>query len=126
MTRQRRGGPAKLKPSEALALFAEQRWASFCFEAADGCLCTSPAWVVGASPDTAELMLPGESGADPESELGACLVADRFETYTGIVGLIIRGTLEASEHRTRTLSITRLHGFSFENTTIYPGESKGP
>lgn len=119
MTGRQPGGPARIERSRAFQLLGEPRSISLCFECSSGELDTTPAWVVEASLDTLELVLPAGIELGQTEPVRCCAVADRFESYAGIEGVIVRGTLAVLEPgcSTRRLGIATVHGFSFENTT---------
>jgi len=120
MSAPRRGGPARMEPAELEAFLAEPRWAGLCLEDEQGRLRAVPAWIAGGHVQgDVEVTVP--AGALPAMDPApACLVADRFESYVGIRGAILRGRLrpaEAGDEQWR-LTVAKAHGFSFANTTV--------
>jgi hypothetical protein len=90
-----RGGPRPLDPEAVDRFLGQERWASMCAEDASGVLSAVPVRLIGGkSTDVAFL------SADPEASAAValdgrpvCLVADQFESYDGIEGVILRGRL---------------------------------
>jgi hypothetical protein len=111
MPTDRGSGPARMDGAELDDWLATRPTGALCVVRADGQLHAIPARVVSVS---------GSSITVGVTELGplaggvdACLVADRFESYEGIRGLIARG--EAREvGRGAELVVRSSSTFSFE------------
>jgi hypothetical protein len=125
---RRKGGPRRLDDESARSFMLHAGTGSLCFEDGEGRLCATPvdlrasseATLVFAAPDIRELARATKRGGH------ACFVADEFETYEGIKGVIVRGTLASggSPPPQINLLIDSVIGFSFANTL--PARFKSP
>src|ERR1700749_4271199 len=92
---RRKGGPRRLDDESARSFMSHAGTGSLCFEDSEGRLCATPvelrasseAALVFAAPDIRELAIATKRGSH------ACFVAYEFETYEGIKGVVVRGTL---------------------------------
>lgn len=114
MNGERRRGPGRLSAGEIAQFVATRRLASLCVEDEAGELRAVPAWAVSKGGDTVDIEMPDTPTLALRPETAACVVADEFETYEGIRGVILRGQL-TDDHR---LLVEHKLGFTFEGTTV--------
>jgi hypothetical protein len=118
-----RRGPKRLAAAAIAAFLGQERTGSLCLEDDSGRLRACPVRIVPV----------GQSGlhvvpADPwvnEAAVGrrppACLVADEFESYEAIQGVIVQGHLRQdvtsrSDPPSVVIEVTRTVGFTFAGT----------
>lgn len=110
---ERRDGPDRIEQDAAQDFLRSRSWGVLCIEAG-GALIACPSTVVDAREDgsvrlsiCAQDMLSGFDG------VAACFVADSFETYAAIRGVIAQGTATSELDGTVRVTLTRLSGFAF-------------
>jgi len=105
------------------AFLRVERFAALCVEGADGSLVSMPARLLG-SPDGRVRAEPADPGAITgvlSRRAPACVVADEFESYEGIRGVILQGELlgitsEGASAPRVELEVSRSTGFTFAGT----------
>lgn len=101
------------------AFLSQDRIGSLCVETDSGELCAYPVRIARTDEDVIRVM-----PADPDHAYGAgrtsgwaCLVTDEFETYEGIRGVIVRGSLHDDDSGDLlVLGVKSRVGFTFEGT----------
>jgi hypothetical protein len=126
-----RRGPRRLSAQGVTEFLQEARPAALCVEDGSGELVAMPVRVVQAC-DGELLLAPagagwGGGGTGPEGR--GCVVADEFETYEGIRGVIIQGGLRAgpagiAHGQEVVLEVSASVGFTFAGTL--PPQLAGP
>jgi hypothetical protein len=120
---QPRRGPRPLS-KEAITQFTRvARPAAFCGEGRDGELLPMPVQLLAASSDAEFqlLLVDGPSSTTIVEGGAACVVADEFESYEGIRGVIAQGRLRAvspagGPPRDATFSVRKLRSFNFADS----------
>jgi hypothetical protein len=118
-----RRGPVRLDDDAVDAFLAGERLASLCFETDTGGLGALPVRVA-CSTRGAVRLVPPDVGACLDAavrEVPACLVADEFEDYEGIQGVIVQGVLGVTTSPPGNagvleLRVSRRLGFTFAGT----------
>jgi hypothetical protein len=110
-----------LDDRSVVAFLSAVRWASLCFENEEGRLCALPARLDSSSDHTLVMTPAEEAAARGAVGSSACLVADEFETYEGIKGVIAQGSIEArsdggDDRGGLVLRVVRRVGFGFAGT----------
>jgi hypothetical protein len=113
-----RRGPAAMSPMELDAFLDGTPTGAICFEDDSGALLALPASVLGGSVHDGELQLSAAATVRIATDCPACLVADRFTSYTAIRGLIAQGAVArtaagARAHSLVWLRLNRVRTFSF-------------
>ena len=118
-----RRGPRRLDADAVDEFLGRERLAALCVEAASGELEAVPVWLdAGREPPVRLLSAdPILTGAAARRGDPACVVADEFESYEEIHGVIVQGNLgednrgEAGSAHV-VMAVTRAVGFSFAGT----------
>jgi len=79
----------------------------------------APAWIDRSDADAINLVSADRKliRAAARRQVRACLVADEFETYESIHGVIVRGVLQTEEHGDAvSLRVEKTAGFTFAGT----------
>ncbi|BBX18162.1 Uncharacterised protein [Mycolicibacterium gilvum] len=116
MVEERRGGPGSMSEAELVAFLAAQPSGAICVSDDDGRLLAMPARILNKDGDivTAEVA-DAELASAFDDELSACVVADSFETYEAIRGVIAQGPAVrvAGQRPVVALTVARVATFSF-------------
>ena len=124
-----RRGPRRLDPDALDAFVAAERWGSLAFEAPGGELSALPVRMRGVGGGQLHIAFPASRRP---AELGGAtarvaVVADEFESYEGIRGVIIRGALRQHlvdrrhpEDAMGVVEVASAVGFSFAGTLPPP------
>jgi predicted methyltransferase len=115
---ERRGGPSSMSADERAAFLATQPSGAICVIDDDGRLLVVPARILN---EDAGILSVQVAGTDLASTFGrerqGCVVADAFESYDGIRGVIARGTAAHADvtasHQVVALTMTRVSTFTF-------------
>jgi hypothetical protein len=122
---ERRGGPGSMSADELAAFLATQPSGAICVSDDDGHLLAMPAQVLDEDRGVLRVEL---ASADLASAFGnqrqACVVADTFESYESIRGVIARGPVTrvdgATPRPTVALTMARTATFSFADDRREP------
>lgn len=118
MADDRRGGPIGMSADERTAFLATQPSGAICVQDEDGRLLAMPARILGEHGDSMSVEVAGEELASTfDRARQGCVVADTFESYEGIRGVIARGRVACEEAAARPLvvwlTVARFATFSF-------------
>ena len=112
-----------MDPAELEMFLGVERLAALCVEGVDGSLVSVPARLVGSVDGRVQLQLAdlGEIAEAVACRSPACVVADEFESYEGIRGVILQGELQSvasagQQEPMVELEVSRSTGFSFAGT----------
>lgn len=114
MATDRGGGPRSMSDGELEHWLATARTGAVCAVTAEGRLRATPAVVTAADATTVRLMI-AEADAIPDGAT-VCVVADEFETYEGIRGVIVQG-VAARGTGGLDVAVRRRTSFSFARPT---------
>ena len=114
----RRGGPGSMSADELAAFLATRPSGALCVIDDDGHLLAVPARVVDKDDGVLHVELADADLASTfDHERQGCMVADSFESYDAIRGVIARGPVTsvdgATPHPAVTLTMARTATFSF-------------
>jgi hypothetical protein len=102
------------------------RQGALCAEDESGDLVAVPVGLVPGGATEVGLVSadPAVTGAVAERRAPVCVVADEFESYEGIQGVIVQGSLRPDPARGSAVQVTRVRGFTFAGTL--PPQLAGP
>lgn len=113
-----RRGPMAMSPHELDSFLEGRPTGAICFDDDSGALVALPAAVVGGSVRDGELHVYVAGTVCISRDLPACLVADRFTSYTAIRGIIAQGAVSSATAGVYAdilvwLRLSRVRTFSF-------------
>jgi hypothetical protein len=95
----------------------DERWGSLCAEDPAGDLWAMPVLLAGGSSVEVRMVSPDRDATDAiaAGQSSVCVVADIFETYEGIEGVILRGRVHENGHAGGGLALEVVSklGFTF-------------
>ena len=116
MATDRGSGPGVMSDDDLRAWMSKRPTGAMCMLSDDGRFRATPVVVQAFDGDVVTAVV-----ASPELAQGAgraCIVADEFESYEGIRGVIIQGAIErAGAAATVEMAVERLSTFSFARPT---------
>jgi hypothetical protein len=125
MADERRGGPIGMSAHERTAFLATQPTGAICIQDEDGRLLAMPARILGEDGDSLSVEVAGEELASAfDRARQGCVVADTFESYEGIRGVIVRGLAARAGNAMSNLVAVRMARtttFSFAGDRVNPG-----
>src|SRR5437016_10505407 len=125
MSLDRGSGPGVMSDAELRAWMMRHPTGAMCVLKANGRLEATPVRVHSGDGATVTVVVasPGvaEPGGDTRDRLRACIVADEFESYEGIRGVILQGSV-APEGAIVDMTVERMTTFSFAR----PGNGTAP
>lgn len=118
MAGDRRVGPKRMSAGELTAFLATQPWGALCVTGDDGRLLAVPARVLDEHDGILRVELAAATLASTfEQPRRGSVVADSFESYDGIRGVIVRGAAApaggGAPHPIVALTMARTATFSF-------------
>jgi hypothetical protein len=122
---ERRGGPGSMSADELAAFLATQPSGAICVSDDDGHLLAMPARVLDEDGGVLRVELTGADLASTfDRARQGCVVADSFESYDAIRGVIARGPATRvdgpAQHLTVALTMVRTVTFSFADDRREP------
>jgi predicted methyltransferase len=127
---ERRGGPGSMSADELNAFIATHPSGAICVIDGDGRLLAVPARVLDELDGVLRVEISaGELDSPFTQERQACVVADSFESYDAIRGVIARGRSAAADTTAPrpvvALTTARTDTFSFASRRREPEKSSG-
>lgn len=126
MVDEPRRGPGRMSPDELAEFMASRPSGALCVTDDDGRLLALPARVLDAGDAIVRVELPHRDRTPAfETARQGCLVADTFESYEGIRGVIARGPATLADPAVPTLVIMTLKHmatFSFADSGVNPAQ----
>lgn len=121
MAGEHKGGPVAMSADELASFLHEEPTGAICVTDADGRLFALPAGVLGQEGNLWQVEIDGlDEPLVPEAAV--CVVADCFDSYEAIRGVIAQGSISSAQHAESSCSIVavavaRMVTFSFANVT---------
>jgi hypothetical protein len=126
---QRRGGPGSMSADELDAFIATHPSGAICVVDDDGRLLAVPARVLDEPDGVLRVEISAEELLSTfTQERQACVVADSFESYDAIMGVIVRGKTApdtTASHPVVALTSARTATFSFASSRREPEKRSG-